>query len=119
LTYLLILALVAPAQADRTPLEPGWNIFSPEQDVEIGSQVAEQADRALQLIADRQTADYINELGKRLASNAPGEKYPYQFKVVNDKTINAFALPGGFIYINRGTIETAQKRGAIGQCCCS
>jgi predicted Zn-dependent protease len=112
-TFLLILSLVAPAQADRTTLEPGWNIFSPEQDVEIGRQVAQEAERELRLINDRQTAKYINALGKRLASRAPGEEFPYQFKVVNDTAINAFALPGGFIYINRGVIEVSQNEAQL------
>ena len=42
---------------------------------------------------------YVNDLGRRIAANATGEKYPYQFKVVNDRAINAFALPGGPIYV--------------------
>src|SRR4029078_11045534 len=47
------------------------------------------------------------------ASRAPGEKYPYQFKVVNDKAINAFALPGGVVYVNRGAIEAVDNEAQI------
>jgi len=110
---LLICMLAVPLQADRTRLKPGWNLFSPEQDVEMGREVAAQADRQLQIINDRQTAAYINALGKQLAAKAPGERFPYQFKVVNDKAINAFALPGGFIYIHRGTIEAARNEAQL------
>ena len=113
LSLVLVMALVTPASADRTNLKPGWNIFSPEQDVEMGRQVAAEAERELPVLNNRQATSYIDALGKRLASRAPGERYPYQFKIVNDKGINAFALPGGFIYINRGTIEAAQNEAQL------
>src|SRR6187401_1551262 len=57
--------------------------------------------------------DYVDELGRRLAVKATGEKYPYQFKVVNDRAINAFALPGGPVYVNRGAIEAADNEAQI------
>jgi Zn-dependent protease with chaperone function len=117
----LILSLLvsAPAAfAERSRIKPGWNLFSPEQDVEMGRQVAADAEKQLAMLNDRRVNDYLNRLGQRLASKAPGEKYPYQFKAVNDDGINAFALPGGFLYINRGTIEAAdneaQLAGVIG-----
>src|SRR5437879_9992996 len=103
LTVLLILILTVPILADRTALKPGWNLFSPKQDVEMGQQVSKEAEAQLQILNDRQATVYVNDLGKRLASRAPNNpgQYPFQFKIVNDKAINAFALPGGFIYVNR------------------
>jgi len=65
------------------------------------------------LLNDRRVDDYLSALGRRLASKAPGERYPYQFKAVNDPAINAFALPGGFLYVNRGTIEAAQDEAQL------
>ncbi len=111
----LTLALALSAHADsRTQLKPGWNLFSPEQDVEMGREVAKQAERELSILNDRQATTYIDALGKQLAAHAPGgEKYPFQFKIVNDKAINAFALPGGFVYINRGAIEAADNEAQI------
>lgn len=109
----LIFALAAPAAADRTNLRPGWNIFSPEQDVEMGREVAAQAERELPIMNNRQAASYIDSLGKALAARAPGERYPYTFKIVNERSINAFALPGGYIYIHRGTIEAAQNEAQL------
>jgi Zn-dependent protease with chaperone function len=114
----LVLAVAPVAFAERTRLKPGWNLFSPEQDVEMGRQVAADAEKQLPMLKDRRVDDYLNRLGRRLAERAPGEKYPYQFKAVNDRSINAFALPGGFLYVNRGTIEAAdteaQLAGVIG-----
>jgi len=111
----LTLALALSAQADsRTQLKPGWNLFSPEQDVEMGRGVAKQAESQLSLLNDRQAVTYIDAVGKQLAAHAPGgKKYPFQFKIVNDKAINAFALPGGFVYINRGALEAADNEAQI------
>jgi Zn-dependent protease with chaperone function len=114
----LLLALAPLGLAERTKLKPGWNIFSPQQDVEIGKEVSKQAEQQLVLLNDKKVDSYLDRLGQKLASKAPGVKYPYQFKGVNDASINAFALPGGFLYINRGTIEAAdneaQLAGVIG-----
>jgi Zn-dependent protease with chaperone function len=113
LGLILVTALTASAADSRTKLKPGWNLFSPQQDVEMGREVAQQAERELPILNDRQANAYINTLGRRLAALAPGEKYPYQFKVVNDASINAFALPGGFIYINRGVIQSADNEAQV------
>jgi len=113
LVAMLALVLAPAAHADRTHLKPGWNLFSPQQDVEIGRNVSQDAERQLPMLNDRKVDDYVNRLGKRLASRAPGENFPYQFKVVNDRGINAFALPGGFIYLNRGVIEAADNESQL------
>ncbi len=111
----LVLAVVLTAYAadSRTKLKPGWNLFSPQQDIEMGRQSAKEAERQLPLLNDRQATTYINTLGQNLAAHAPGEKYPYQYKIVNDSAINAFALPGGFIYVNRGAIDAADTESQI------
>src|SRR5262245_47346112 len=112
-TLVVLLAVALPLRADRTQMKPGFNLFSPQQDVEMGRQVAQDAERQLPMLNNRQAQAYIDSLGRQLASRAPGEKYPYQFKIVNDKSINAFALPGGFVYVNRGTIEAAQNEAQL------
>src|SRR5688572_26781852 len=109
----LILLLPTAALAERTKVKPGWNLFSPQQDVEMGRAVAQDAERKLPMLNDRRVDDYLNNLGRRLAAKAPGERYPYQFKAVNDSSINAFALPGGFLYIHRGVIEAADTEAQL------
>jgi len=108
-----VIAVAAYGADNRTKLKPGVNIFSPKQDIEMGRQSAREAERQLQILNDQQATSYIDSLGRQLASNAPGEKYPYQFKIVNDTAINAFALPGGFVYVNRGAIEAADNEAQI------
>jgi predicted Zn-dependent protease len=113
LAAILALMLAPMAQAQRTPLKPGWNMFSAQQDVEMGQQVARDAERQLPLLYDSRVDDYLNTLGHRLAAHAPGPRFPYTYKMVDDRTINAFALPGGPVYINRGVIEAADSEAQL------
>jgi len=114
LVVLLAFTLAVPAFADRTALKPGWNLFSPEQDIEMGRQVSREAEAQLPIMNDRQATAYLNALGRQLASRAPNsQQYPFQFKIVNDKSINAFALPGGYVYVNRGTFEAAANEAQL------
>src|SRR5260370_33045938 len=64
--------LITPAaRADRTKLKPGWNLFSPQQDIELGSKVSKDAERQLAMCNDPQVDAYLNRLGRRLAEQAP------------------------------------------------
>ena len=112
---LLGVILLAPPQAfgQRTALKPGFNIYSPQQDVEVGTEFSKQAEHQILMLNDPKVDNYLNTLGHKLAAKAPGVKYPYQYKCVNDRVINAFALPGGFIYINRGVIEAADDEAQL------
>ena len=110
---LLIFAMVPVALGQRTRLKPGMNFFSPQQDVELGRQVSQDAEQKIPMLNNQRVDDYLGKLGKRLAAVAPGERYPYQFKCVNDSSINAFALPGGFLYVNRGVIEAADNEAEL------
>jgi len=113
LCALLVLALALSAEAQRTRLKPGMNFFSPAQDIELGREATAEAEKQLPRLNDAHVDAYLNRLGKRLAAQAPGYDYPYQFKAINAAGINAFALPGGFIYINRGTIEAAENEAQL------
>jgi predicted Zn-dependent protease len=95
--------------------KPGWNMFSPQQDVQVGRENAAKVDKELPLLHDATVERYVNELGRRLSTYTPNnrEEYVWQFKVVNSPDINAFALPGGFIYVNRATIEAAQDEAQL------
>jgi predicted Zn-dependent protease len=113
LVVIAVLVLAPLAWASRTQLKPGWNMFSAQQDVEVGQQTSRDAEQQLRMLNNSKVDNYINNLGRGLAGRAQGEKYPYQFKVVNDRAINAFALPGGPIYINRGVIEAADNEAQL------
>lgn len=109
----MVMAVTAGVAEAQTKVKPGFNLFSAQQDVEIGQQSAAQAEQQLPLVRDREVNDYVNRIGQRLVAASDGPKFPYTFKVVNATDINAFALPGGPIYINRGTIENAKNEGEL------
>jgi len=100
---------------DRPGFKPGFNLFSPQQDVQLGRERAEEVDRSYPLLADPQVLRYVNDLGRQLASLAPSNNpaYVWTFKVINSSDINAFALPGGYIYLDRGAIEAAESEAQL------
>ncbi|HTT32904.1 MAG TPA: M48 family metallopeptidase [Methylomirabilota bacterium] len=112
---LLFLLTTPGAWAQRTPLKPGWNMFSPQQDIEIGKRAATDAQKQLPLCNDPKVDAYLTQLGMRLVAKLPagGVQYPFEFHCVNDKAINAFALPGGYVFINRGAIEVADNEAQL------
>jgi Zn-dependent protease with chaperone function len=109
----IALSLVAGVAEAQTKVNPGWNMFSAQQDVEIGAQSAAEAERQLPLVRDADVEAYVNRIGQKLAANAGGPQFQYRFRVVNASDINAFALPGGFVYLNRGIIENARNEGEV------
>jgi Zn-dependent protease with chaperone function len=112
---LTVSPLSSPCEAQSTVRrsQSGFNLFSVEQDVEIGRQAATEAERQLPLLNDRTTDRYLNQIVQRLAAQAPGARYPYQIKAVNATEINAFALPGGPMYVNRGLVTTARSEAEL------
>lgn len=105
----------APCMAQSTVKlpQPGFNLFSVSQDVEIGRRSAVEAEKQLRLLNDRNTNVYLNRIVTRLAAYTPGAKYSYQIKAVNAAEVNAFALPGGPMYVNRGLLETARSEAEL------
>lgn len=109
---LVLCATLAAGAATKSPT-PGFNLFSVEQDIEIGHQSAVEAERQLRLLNNRNTDLYLNQIIKKLAVQAPGARYPYTIKAVNDPAINAFSLPGGPMYVNRGLLEAARSEAEL------
>jgi Zn-dependent protease with chaperone function len=107
---LLISPLAARAQ---TKVKAGFNLFSAQQDAEIGAASAAEAEKQLPLVTERSVVAYVDGIGQRLAANAGGPKFAYRFRVVNASDINAFALPGGYVYVNRGVLQSARNEGEV------
>jgi beta-barrel assembly-enhancing protease len=82
---------------------------SEEQEQEIGDNLAAQVNPHLPLVLDPVVVVYVNALGRRLAAVSERPEVPYRFYVVNSALVNAFALPGGHIYVNRGLIERTEN----------
>ncbi len=114
LSAVLFALLLTPGLAlAQTKVKSGFNLFSPEQDVQVGQQSAAAAEQQLPILRDAVVQNYVNRIGQNLARNAGGPNFQYQFRVVNSADINAFALPGGFIYVNRGVLDNARNEGEV------
>ena len=115
LLFLSAFFFVSPANAQRTQVKPGWNKFSTADDISLGKRAATDAEKQLPLCNDPKVDAYLTRIGLRLAQKAPtgGAQYPFEFHCVNDKAINAFALPGGYVFINRGAIEAADNESQL------
>ncbi|MGH9370516.1 MAG: M48 family metalloprotease, partial [Vicinamibacterales bacterium] len=113
-TMLALTVASAPAQ---TPIERPSNSFTPEQDVELGRRAAAEIRDQLPMLDDERTEDFVERIGERLIDEIPPEfrqpAFRYTFDVVNLREINAFALPGGPMFVNRGMIQAARGEGEV------
>src|SRR5215212_1591823 len=82
---------------------------SQQQEIEIGQSNVQQINQQLPIVNDPEANRYINLLGDSIARLTARADLPWTFYIVNSKEINAFAVPGGFIYVNRGLIEHTQQ----------
>lgn len=89
------------------------SIISVPQEIQIGREENAQVRKQTAELRDRQVTAYVARIGQRLARVAPGAKYPYSFQVANYREINAFSLPGGPVWINRGVLHAAGNESQV------
>ena len=82
---------------------------STQQEVQLGQDYASQINAQLPIVQDPEINRYISVLGDSIAKLSDDRSLDWHFYVVNSKEVNAFAVPGGFIYVNRGLIERADN----------
>ena len=106
--------LAAAAAAPQLP-DPGHVPVSKEQQVQLGQQAVAEVYKQMPVLPDSDPlVQYVRQLGRRLESQIPQDvSWPYNFHVVQQKEVNAFALPGGPIFINVGTITTADNEAQL------
>ena len=104
-----VLFLGTGAAPARESIKPGWNLFSRQQDIQLGREAAREIEKKVEIVHDQELSNYVVGIGKRLAANSQAPEYPYTFKVVADPSINAFALPGGPIFVHTGTLTAADS----------
>jgi predicted Zn-dependent protease len=116
----IILFVTLGAAQGPKKFQPGFNLFSKQQDVQLGQESAAQVRKQMTVVKDPFLNQYVNLVGKRLASSreAQESEFPFTFEVVADPSINAFALPGGPMFINTGLLKAvdneAQLAGVMG-----
>jgi predicted Zn-dependent protease len=104
-------AIEAQVTIKRSP--SGFNLFSVQQDVDLGRQSAVEVERQLPVLNDARVNSYLTRIISRLSAQAPGTQFSYTIKAVNSTEINAFALPGGPMYVNRGLVTAARSEAEL------
>ncbi|HXG67928.1 MAG TPA: M48 family metallopeptidase [Blastocatellia bacterium] len=119
-TWVLALAVFASPLAAfaQTRVEIPDNKYSISDDIKLGRQAAAEVERQMPTLPEGGVVDdYVESVGRRLVNAVPSEyrrpQFNYEFDVVNARDINAFALPGGYMYVNRGMIEAADSEGEM------
>ncbi len=125
LSFSLVLALTAPSQvfaADNPEKDPDKigdrnvsgkvNFYSIEKEIALGKQLASQVERQAKIINDPVIAEYINRVGQNLVRNSDA-KVPFTIKVIDSEEVNAFALPGGFFFVNSGLVMKADNEAEL------
>lgn len=111
------MAVVPMTASAQTNVTLPKNKYKVQDDVKLGRDAAAQVDKRFPILNDRQAEDYVRNVGERLVAAIPAQfqqpAFEYRFKVVDARDINAFALPGGPMYVNRGMIESARNEGEM------
>lgn len=116
-SMIAIMAAAPLMTAAQTQIKMPKNKYKVQDDVEIGRKVSGEVEQQFPLLRDRQTEQYVQSVGRRLVAAIPRQfqqpAFDYSFKVVNASDINAFALPGGPMFVNRGMIEASRNEGEM------
>ena len=105
----LLLAVGVSAADKPRVLKPGFNLFSKNQDVQLGKEAAAQVEQQMEIVKDDKIQAYVRTVAEKLWSQQEADKYPYTMKVVNEPSINAFALPGGPVFVHTGILAAAEN----------
>jgi beta-barrel assembly-enhancing protease len=90
----------------------GPDMYSMEHEIALGKQLAQEVDRVSKFITDPVVTEYVNRVGQNLVRNSDAQ-VPFSIKVIDSDTVNAFALPGGFFYVNSGLILRADEESEL------
>src|SRR5271165_2765167 len=98
-----------PSQIGNRDVSKGINFYSIEKEMALGRQLAQEVQRQVKLVDDPIVTEYVNRLGQNLVRNSDA-KVPFQFQVIDGPSeVNAFALPGGYIFVYSGLIKMADE----------
>lgn len=110
----LALVTAATVEAQYTPPPTCSNPFTPQQELTEGAKVAAQVYQQMPVLPESDPVSrYVAQLGAHVVSHAPGQRWPFSFHVVASPDINAFALPGGSIFVNVGALQAAQTEAQL------
>ena len=118
LTFVLLLAVAGGLRAEDKKKDPGQignrdvgkgiNFYSLEKEIALGRQMAQEVQRQAKLNTDPILTEFVNRVGQNLVRNSDA-RVPFTFQVIEAEDLNAFALPGGYIFVNTGLIVMAEE----------
>jgi predicted Zn-dependent protease len=97
-----------PDEIGNRDVGKGVNFYSIEKEIALGKQMAQEVERQAKIVDDPIVAEYVNRIGQNLVRNSDA-KVPFTIKVIDSEEINAFALPGGFFFVNTGIVLNADN----------
>src|SRR5471030_923539 len=97
-----------PEEIGNRDVGKGINFYSFEKEIALGKQLAQEVERQAKVVDDPIIAEYVNRIGQNLVRNSDA-KVPFTIKVIDAEDINAFALPGGFFFVNTGVLANADN----------
>src|SRR5499433_4379035 len=101
-----------PEEIGNRDVGKGVNFYSLEKEIALGKQLAQEVERQAKVIDDPIIAEYVNRVGQNLVRNSDA-KVPFTIKVIDTEEVNAFALPGGFFFVNSGLILKADTESEL------
>jgi hypothetical protein len=101
-----------PDAIGNRDIDKGVNFYSLDREIALGKQLAQEVEREAKVIDDPTVAEYVNRLGQNLVRNSDA-KVPFTIKVLDTEEVNAFALPGGFFFVNSGLILKAESESEL------
>ena len=114
---LVSIALLPLSAIAQTQIKYHSNKYSVSDDVQLGRRASQEVEQQYPLMRDNEVQGYVERVGRRLVNSIPSQfqhpEFQYSFQVVNARDINAFALPGGPMFVNRGMIEAARSEGEM------
>ncbi|KAB2969403.1 MAG: M48 family metalloprotease [Thermoanaerobaculia bacterium] len=99
-----VAAALAGCAANPATGKSQLNLYNEAQEIEIGRQAAAEVEKQMAFVADPALEEYVAGIGRKLAAASERPGLPWSFRIVDDPVVNAFALPGGFIYVTRGLL---------------
>jgi predicted Zn-dependent protease len=108
-----VLATAAIGHAAVAPPKPGWNLFSANQDIQLGREARSEVERKMPVVHNSEVSRYLSALGAKLARSRYAGHWPYTFELVGDKDVNAFSLPGGPVYVDTGLIPVCENEAQL------
>lgn len=113
LAPILLIPLCAFTASRQTEVKVQKTSITRDQEIQLGKEAAAQVEREMEVVQNKEVEAWLNQIGQQLAKTPQANSYPYYFKLINEDSINAFALPGGPMYVHTGLIKAADSEGEV------